>query len=264
MVHSGDYALITGASSGIGRALAHEFAGHGFNLILTAEDERLVAVGAEVREHGVDVRLIRVDLRSEAGVSQLWAEATQDEPSIAAAALNAGVGVGGGTFVDTDLQAHLDVIKLDVSSTVQLTHLVLRRMLAQNRGRLMITSSLVAAMPGAYQVTYNGSKSFLQSFAEGLQTELKDSPVTVTSLMPGPVQTDFFRRADMLDTPLGAARKVEPEVVARKAYQGLMRGRRRVIGGKLGTYAMERLNTVLPDAAKAKMQELMSKPGRSR
>jgi uncharacterized protein len=252
------WALITGASSGIGRALAHEFAAHDVDLVLTAEND-LSEVAAEVAADGIQVRTVQADLRTSEGVERLWAEASA-AGRIGAAALNAGIGVGGGSFLETDLEAHLDVIRLDVIGTVHLARRVLEAMVAQGSGRLLITSSLVAGMPGAYQVSYNASKSFLQSFAEGLQNELADSPVTVTSLMPGPVETDFFRRADMLDTRLGQADKEEPATVARQAYEGLMRGKKRVVGGTVLTQAMARVNAALPDAAKAKMQEILSKP----
>ncbi len=253
------WALITGASSGIGRALAHEFADHGVDLVLTA-DEDLAPVAAEVATRGVEVRTVSADLRTSAGVEHLWTETSRVPGRLGAAALNAGIGVGGGSFLDTDLDAHLDVVRLDVLGTVQLTRLVLESMVAVGQGRVLITSSLVAAMPGAYQVTYNASKSFLQSFAVGLQNELKDSPVTVTSLMPGPVETNFFRRAGMLDTRLGQARKDEPATIASQAYRGLMNGDRRVVGGGFLSQATARVNAVLPDSVKAKLQEILSRP----
>lgn len=253
------WALVTGASSGIGRALALEFAEHDLNLVLTAEND-LSSVAAEARGRGAEVRLVEADLRTPEGVERLWAESASTPGPLELAALNAGIGVGGGTFVETDLDAHLDVIRLNVMGTVHLARRVLEEMVGAGRGRLLITSSIVAAMPGAYQVTYNGSKSFLQSFAEGLQVELKDSGVTVTSLMPGPVETDFFRRAGMLDTPLGKAPKEDAATVARQAYRAVMRGDKRVVGGTLFTQVSAKLNAVLPDSAKAKMQGLMSKP----
>lgn len=253
------WALVTGASSGIGRALALEFAAHDRNLVLTAEND-LSSVSAEVRERGAEVQLVEADLRTPEGVELLWAEVSRGPARIELAALNAGIGVGGGRFVDTDLEGHLDVIRLNVSGTVHLARRVLDEMVRAGHGRLLITSSIVAAMPGTYQVTYNASKSFLQSFTEGLQAELKDTGVTVTALMPGPVDTDFFRRAGMLGTPLGKAPKEDASTVARQAYRAVMRGDRRVVGGTFFTQVSAKLNAVLPDSAKAKMQELMSKP----
>lgn len=253
------WALVTGASRGIGRALALEFARHGVDVAITAEEE-LATVEAEVAATGVQVRAIRADLRSYEGVEQLWTGVSSVADRIEFAALNAGIGVGGGSFVDTDLDAHLDVIRLDVLGTVHLARRVLDAMNRAGRGRLLITSSMVAAMPGPYQVTYNAAKSFLQSFAVGLQAELRGGPLTVTSLMPGPVDTDFFRRADMLGTRLGQARKDDPDLIARQAYRALLRGDRRVVGGSLVSQAMARVNTVLPDRVKSRMQEILSKP----
>ncbi len=175
---------------------------------------------------------MRANLRTSAGVDHLWGQVTTHGRPLDVAALNAGIGVGGGSFVETDLEAHLDVIRLNVLGTVHLAKLIVSDMARRGKGRVLITSSLVAAMPGPYQTTYNNaSKSFLKSFAEGLQTELRGLLVTVTSLMPGPVETPFFARAGMSDTVLGRARKSDPDAVARQAYHALRRGKRRVVGG---------------------------------
>ena len=123
---------------------------------------------------------------------------------LAAAALNAGVGRGG-AFLDIDIADDVEIIDLNVTSTVRLAKLVLRDMAARDEGRVLITSSIASTMPGSFQAVYNASKSFLQSFAEALQNELKDTGITITSLMPGPTATDFFRRADMLTTRRSAA-----------------------------------------------------------
>src|SRR6185312_1026803 len=131
------------------------------------------------------------------------ATATAGGRALDAVALNAGVGQGG-AFIDTDLADDQEIIDLDITSTVRLAKLVLRDMAARDEGRVLITSSIASTMPGSFQAVYNASKSFLQSFAEALQSELKDTGVTITSLMPGPTATDFFRRADMLDTKVGS------------------------------------------------------------
>lgn len=251
---------MTGASSGIGLALAQRFAAEGLDLVVTAQDDGLAAVAAELRALGTEVIAVQADLRSSAGVEQLWAEIGTLGRPLDLAALNAGIGVGGGTFVETDLEGHLDVVRLNVLGTVHLAKLVLSDMVARSSGRVLITSSLVAAMPGPYQTTYNASKSFLQSFASGLQTELRGSPVTVTTLMPGAIETPFFGRAEMSRTLLGRLPKGDPDTVARQAYEALRAGRRRVVGGGVLSQAGALVNTVLPDAAKARMQEIMSKP----
>ena len=255
-----ELALVTGASSGIGLALARRFAAEDMDVVVTAENDQLTTVASELRALGTDVLLVQTDLRTSAGVNHLWSQIVTNGRPLDVAALNAGIGVGGGTFLETDLDAHLDVIRLNVLGNVHLAKLVLSDMVTRGKGRVLITSSLVAAMPGPYQTTYNASKSFLQSFAEGLQTELRGSPVTVTALMPGAIQTPFFARAGMSSTLLGRAGKGNPDTVARQAYEGLRRGDRRVVGGGVLSKAGAWLNTVLPDAAKARMQEILSKP----
>ncbi len=256
--HGRPLALVTGASSGIGFELARQFAGGGFDLVINAEDgARLEEAAERLRSEGAQVRVIQADLRSEDGVRRLHAEVGRD---VDVAALNAGVGHGG-AFVDIDLAHDLEIIDLNVRSTVALAKLLLRDMVARNEGRLLITSSIASTMPGSYQATYNASKSFLQAFAEALAEELKDTEVVVTSLMPGPTETDFFRRADMLDTRVGTAKKDDPAQVAKDGYEAVMAGKRRVVGGSLMTKVSEAANKVLPDQVKAVVHKQMAEPG---
>jgi uncharacterized protein len=253
-------AMVTGASNGIGRELAQQFAEHGFDLVLNAEDDRLDTAAAELRATGVDVRTVRADLRTAEGVEQLWSAVTGTGRPLDAAALNAGVGKGG-PFVDTELAEELAIIDLNVTSTVRLAKHVLREMTTRGEGRVLITSSIASTMPGTFQAIYNASKSFLQSFAEALQEELRDSGVTITSLMPGPTETDFFRRAGMEDTKVGASSKDDPAQVAQQGFEALMKGERRVVAGSVGTKAQEAAGKVLPDALKAKAHRKMAEPG---
>jgi uncharacterized protein len=252
--------MITGASSGIGRELAKQFAEHGFDLVLNAEDDRLDTAAAELQATGVDVLAVRADLRTAEGVEQLWSAVTGTGRPLDAAALNAGVGKGG-AFVDTELPEELAIIDLNVTSTVRLAKHVLREMTTREEGRVLITSSIASTMPGTFQAVYNASKSFLQSFAEALQEELRDSGVTITSLMPGPTETDFFRRAGMEDTKVGASSKDDPAQVAEQGFEALMKGERRVVAGSVGTKAQEAAGKVMPDALKAKAHRKMAEPG---
>jgi short-subunit dehydrogenase len=178
-----------------------------------------------------------------------------------AIALNAGRGIGGDFVRDTDLRDELNVIDLNVTSTVHLAKRVLPDMVARNAGRVLFTSSIASTMPGTYQAVYNASKSFVQSFALALRAELKDTDVTVTSLMPGPTETEFFERADMLDTKVGASDKDDPAVVAKQGFEAMMKGKERVVGGGAKTKVMTAAGKVTPDSVKAEQHRRMAEPG---
>ncbi|MET7455779.1 SDR family NAD(P)-dependent oxidoreductase [Streptomyces sp. NPDC005574] len=251
-------ALVTGASSGIGFELAGQFAEHGYDLLINAEDERLDAAAELLRAAGADVRAVRADLRDPTGVDRLY-EATRGV-TVDVAALSAGVGQGG-AFVDSDLADDQAVIDLNVTSTVRLAKPLLRGMVARGDGRLLFTSSIASTAPGSFQPVYNASKSFVQSFAQALQEEVRDTDVTVTSFMPGPTDTGFFRRADMQDTKIGAGDKDDPAQVAEQAFEAVMKGRRKLVTGSLRTKAQGVANRVLPDSVKASAHRRMAEPG---
>lgn len=263
MTHTKPLAVVTGASSGIGFELAKQFAENGFDLLVNAEDGGLGAAAEQLRAGGAHVEFVQADLRSYDGVEQLHSAITATGRPVSAAALNAGVGQGG-AFVDTDLAAEIEIIDLNVTSIVHLAKRLLRNMVARGEGRVLITSSIASTMPGAFQAVYNASKSFLQSFAEALQSELKGTGVTITSLLPGPTETDFFRRADLEDTRIGQAPKDDPAHVAKQGFDALMKGERRVVASSVTTKAMEAANKVLPDRLKAAAHRVMAKPGSGR
>jgi short-subunit dehydrogenase len=253
-------ALVTGASSGIGFELARQFAQHGFDLVVNAEDAELDAAAVQLRADGAEVHPVRADLRTADGVEQVWNRVAGLGRPLDAAALNAGVGQGG-PFVDTDLADEQAIIDLNVTSTVHLAKLVLRDMVARDQGRVLFTSSIAATMPGSFQAVYNASKSFVQSFAEALQNELKDSAVTITSLMPGPTDTEFFERADMSeDTRVGRGTKDDPAQVAAQGFEALMKGKKKLTAGSVMTKVQGAVNKVLPDSVKATAHRLMAEP----
>ncbi|MFE1754839.1 SDR family NAD(P)-dependent oxidoreductase [Streptomyces anandii] len=251
-------ALVTGASSGIGYELARQFAEHGYDLIVNAEDDRLDHAAQRLREAGAEVRAVRADLRDPSGVDHLVAATTGLHVDVAA--LNAGVGQGG-AFVDTELADDLSVIDLNVTSTVRLAKPLLRDMAERGEGSLVFTSSVAATMPGPFQSVYNASKSFVQSFAQALQDEVKDSGVSVTAFLPGPTDTDFFRRAGMDDTKIGTDDKDDPAQVAEQAFEAVMKGRKKVVTGSLKTKLQGAAGKVLPDSAKAAAHRRMAEPG---
>jgi short-subunit dehydrogenase len=148
-----------------------------------------------------------------------------------------------------------------VTGAVHLAHLILPDMAARGQGGVLFTSSIVAAAPVPYLSTYAASKAFLLSFAEALRVELKDSGVTVTALLPGPTDTDFFERADMEDTKLGQLKKDDPRDVARDGFAALMAGKDHVIAGSRKNKLQVAAAQIMPDRATAAVQAGMAKPG---
>lgn len=263
MMDTRSFAMVTGASSGIGLELARQFAAHDFDLLICAENEGIEAAAEGLRTGGAEVRSVRTDLRTRDGVEELYAAVLEAARPLDAAALNAGIGRGG-PFLAADLEEELDVIRLNVTSTVHLSQLLLRDMVARDRGRMLITSSIASTMPGAFHAVYNASKSFLQSFAEALQNEVKDTSVTITSLMPGPTDTDFFHRAKMDDTRVASGKKEDPSLVARQGFEALMAGKAKVVGGSVFTKAQMAASAVMPDTAKAQLHRLMAERSKDR
>jgi uncharacterized protein len=253
-------AVVTGASAGIGFELARQFAENGFDLLVTAEDPTIDTAAAQLRSSGTAVSGVQADLRDAAGVDALWDAVQATGRPLAAAALNAGVGKGG-PFVDNPIEDELAIIDLNVRSTVLLAKHVLRAMAARGEGRVLFTSSVASTMPGPYQAVYNASKSFVQSFAEAVAEELADAGVTVTSLMPGPTDTEFFERGDLMDTKLGQGPKDDPAQVAAQGFEGLMKGERKVLGGSVMSRSQAVVNSVLPDRLKSKGHAKMAEPG---
>ncbi|MGN6255920.1 MAG: SDR family NAD(P)-dependent oxidoreductase [Solirubrobacterales bacterium] len=254
------FAVVTGASSGIGFELAKVFAENGFDLLITAEDEEIEAAQRELNQLTAGVECTRLDLSAEEGVERLYERIKATARPVDAIALNAGVGAGGDFARETDLRKELRLIDLNVRSTVQLCKLVVQDMVARDEGRILFTSSIASTMPGAYQAVYNASKSFVQAFALALRNELKDTGVTVTSLMPGPTETEFFERADMLDTPVGEEEKDDPAEVARQGFEALMAGKEKVVAGSFKNKVQTVAGRFVSDSAKAEMHRKMAQP----
>jgi uncharacterized protein len=254
-------AVITGASSGIGFELARVFAEEGHDLLIAAEDQKLNVAQETLKSYAATVAAHRVDLSTEAGVVELYRHISNLGRPVEALVLNAGVGAGGAFATETDLADELRLVDLNVRSTVHLCKLVLEDMVERDSGRILITSSIASTMPGPFQAVYNASKSFDQSFALALRNELKDTGVTVTSLMPGPTDTEFFERADMEDTAVGSGPKDDPADVARQGYEALIADKDKVVAASLKNKAQAASGRVLPDRVKAGMHRGMAEPG---
>jgi uncharacterized protein len=253
-------ALVTGASTGIGYELAKLLADDGYDLVVVADDEAIHASADKLGAVGVNVQAVQTDLRRPEDVESLYRTAT-DHGALDVAVINAGIGRAG-PFVDGDLNTDLSIVDLNVRSTTHLAKLVLRDMSRRGHGKVLFTSSIASTMPGSLQTVYNASKSFIQSLSEALYDELRDTGVTVTALMPGPTDTNFFRRGNMLNTVVGRMPKDDPSEVARQGYEALMRGERKVVAASLMTKAMGLANRVLPDSVKAVASRAISSPVR--
>jgi uncharacterized protein len=257
-------AVVTGASSGIGFELARQFAQNGFDLLIAAEDPGIFRAAQELMRHGGHVEPVQVDLASFDGVERLVGQIRGRGRPVEAIAINAGVGLGGDFVRGTDLRDEINLINLNVTSTVHLAKRVLPDMVARGRGRVLFTSSIAALMPGTFEAVYNASKAFVQSFAEAIRNELKDTGVTITALQPGPTETNFFHRAGLDDTRVGQSKKDDPADVARQGFEALMAGKDHVIAGSLKTKAMGTMAKVLPDTVNAEQHRKLAEPGSGR
>jgi uncharacterized protein len=254
------FAVVTGASSGIGYELARQFAEHGFDLLVTSETERIDEAAERLRALGAQVESVRADLATYEGVESLYERIRRAGRPIDAIAINAGVGVGG-PFVENDLDAELNLIALNVTSVVHLTKRVVKDMVARDEGRILFTASIAAEGPAPFEAVYAASKAFVLSFAEALRNELKDTSVVVTALQPGATETNFFHRAGMEDTKVGAGRKSDPADVAREGFEALMAGKDHVVSAMLKEKAMVAAGQVAPETLKAEQHRKLSEPG---
>jgi short-subunit dehydrogenase len=252
-------ALVTGASTGIGRELARGLVARGYDVVLAANDDTLIDIAAELQRLGASVVAQQVDLATSSGVERLHRAVTEAGRPLDAAALNAGVGASG-HFHRMPPEADLEVVDLNVRSVVHLTKLLLPAMVSRGAGRLLFTGSVAGLAPGPYHATYAASKAFVNLFAEALRQELKGTGVTVTALMPGPTDTAFFDRAEMRDTVIGQMPKDDPVKVADQALEAMFAGREHVVSGSI----MNRVGALgaglLPDRVKGHLQAVFTKP----
>jgi short-subunit dehydrogenase len=254
-------AVVTGASSGIGYSLAAQFAKNGFDVVIAAEDAGIHDAARSLSELGGVVFPVQSDLATQEGVRQLYRTISDTGRPVDSLALNAGVGVGG-PFAETDLDAELNLLALNITSAVHLAKLVLPQMVAHGHGRILFTSSIAASAPGPFHATYAASKAFLHSLSESIRNELKDTGVTVTALMPGPTDTEFFERAGLQDTRVGStSQKDDPDDVAKQGFDALMSGEHHEVAASLKNKAMVASGRLMPEPAKAEMQRKLTEPG---
>jgi short-subunit dehydrogenase len=221
-------AVVTGASVGIGYELAKCCVEHGFDLVIAADEAKIQQAAQEFRALGATVEAVEADLATVEGVDKLYA-AVQGRP-VEALIANAGHGLGH-AFLDQDFVEARHVINTNITGTIYLIQKVGRDMRARNQGRMLIVGSIAGFTPGSFQAVYNGTKAFINSFSFAIRNELKDTNVTVTCLMPGATETEFFERADMMDTKVGQQEKDDPADVAKTGFDAMMRGDGDVVAG---------------------------------
>lgn len=255
---SGKLAIVTGASTGIGFELAHVAAKDGYDLIVVADEPLIEAAAKDFRQHGTQVEAVEADLSTLEGVDRLLNAAGGRQIDLLCA--NAGRGVGH-AFLEQDVADWRKVIDTNITGTLYLLQKVLRPMVARNDGKVLITGSIAGFIPGAFHAVYNGSKAFIDSFADAIRNEIKDSEgVTVTTLMPGATDTEFFERADMLDTKVGQQEKDDPAKVAQDGWDALMAGKAHIISGWKNKVQAAAAH-VAPASMLAEQHRHMAEPG---
>jgi short-subunit dehydrogenase len=250
-------AIVTGASAGIGYELAKQCVQHGYDLVIAADEPKIQQAAQEIRGMGARVDAVEADLATLEGVDKLYG-ALQGRP-VDALLANAGHGLGH-AFLDQEFQKVRHVIDTNITGTIYLIQKVGRDMRARRQGRILIVGSVAGFTPGSFQAVYNGSKAFIDSFSFALRNEVKDQGITVTCLMPGATETEFFERADMLDTKIGAGKKDDPADVAKVGFDAMMRGDGDVVSGwknKLQTA----IASITPAGVLAEQHRKQAEPG---
>ena len=256
-VSPGSLAVVTGASSGIGKELAKLCVSHGYEVIIAADEQTVHTVASELEQAGGRATAVQCDLSTTEGVDKLLS-AVNGRP-IDALLANAGHGLGKG-FLEQDFADIRHVVDTNITGTIYLLHKVGQQMQQRNQGRILITGSIAGFMPGSFQAVYNGTKAFVDSFSAALRNELKDTKVTVSCLMPGATETNFFARANMLDTKVGTDKKDDPADVAKDGFEAMMSGEAQVVSGwknKVQAVAAH----VTPSGVLAGMHRDMAEPG---
>ncbi|MFN8308936.1 MAG: SDR family oxidoreductase [Chitinophagales bacterium] len=255
------YVLITGGTSGIGYELAEQFAQNGYHLILVARGkEALLRAATAIREaYGVEVMEISKDLFLPEAAQELYNEVKQRGLQVEILVNDAGQGLYG-EFLYTDMRRELEIIQLNIASLVVLTKLFSKEMVAAGGGKILNVASIAGKVPGPLQSVYHGTKAFVHSFTEAIRIELKDKNVTVTSLLPGATNTDFFRKANMLQSKVVQDGELaDPKEVARDGYEGLMNDKDMVVSGFKNKMQVA-MSNMTPDAMAAAQMYEQQKP----
>jgi short-subunit dehydrogenase len=253
-------AVVTGASTGIGYELAKCCAREGFDLLVAADEPQIRKAAVDFTALGAMVEAVEADLATLEGVDKLYG-AIGGRP-VDALIANAGRGLGKG-FLDQDFGDVMRVVNTNITGTIYLIQKVGRDMRARKHGRILIVGSIAGFMPGTFQAVYNATKAFLDSFSFALRAEIADSGVTVTCLMPGATETEFFERADMLDTKVGQGKKDDPADVAATGFKAMMNGEGDVVSG-WHNKLQSAIALVTPSSVLAERHRKKAEPGSAR
>ena len=253
-------ALITGASSGIGFELAKLFAKDQYNLVIVGRDRAaLDKCAGELRAiNNIEVVPVVADLFQKEAPRNIYQEVTAKGIQIDALVNDAGQGEYG-LFTDTDLDRETDLIQLNIVAYVSLTKYFLKDMLARGRGKILNVGSIAGEVPGAYHSVYHGTKAFINSWTEGLRSEVKDRGITVTLLLPGATDTDFFNKASMQESKIVDSGLSNPQEVAKDGFEALMSGDDKIVSG-LKNKAMVGMSHMLPDEAATDIMKKQQEP----
>jgi short-subunit dehydrogenase len=259
MSSSRQFAIVTGASTGIGLELAKCCAREGFDVLIAADEPQIESAATEIRTLGAIVETVQADLSTTEGVDKLYEAPKRIGRPVDALLANAGRGLGH-AFLDQDFNQARLVVDTNITGTLYLIHKVGNDMRRRNAGRILITGSIAGFTPGSFQAVYNGTKAFLDSFCFALREELRDTNVSVTCLMPGATETKLFERAGMMDTAVGTSKKDDPADVAKTGFDAMMRGDGDVVTGWKNKFGSAVAN-VTPAGVLARQHRDMAEPG---
>jgi short-subunit dehydrogenase len=261
MADQQQYALITGATSGIGLELAKLFAKDKYNLVIVArsQDELSKTANELQQQYGIQVTSIAKDLFEPQAPFDVYQQVKAQGIQIDVLVNDAGQGQYG-AFTTTDINRELDIIQLNIGAYVVFTKLYLQEMVARKSGKILQVSSLGAEIPGPLQAVYHGTKAFITSFTEAVREEVKESGVTITLLEPGVTDTDFFNKADMERAKIVAeGPRADPAKVAQDGYDALLAGKDKVVSGLMNK-VQAIVGNVLPDDVVASIMHKQAAP----
>lgn len=259
MADKSKFALITGASNGIGLELARIFAKNNYGIIAVARNkDKLEILKEELQIFGSEVHLLTADLSDFNEIKRIHAEVESNNWNIDTLVINAGQGLGGDFIENSKLEKELEIIRLNVDSYVHLSKIFIPRLIERGGGKVLMTSSLSGTTPIPYEAVYGATKAFVNSFFWAVRNELKGKGVDMTLLMPGATETNFFKNAGLAESLIGAGEKDDARDVAERAWYALQSGHEYVYGSEKAEYEGDVLNRIQSELQKAQRHRIVS------